>query len=457
MPTTARLPVQTRAPSAVPGTASARALRPRTIGLAWIALVLATFAASPFVGLERSVALLAAASYATLPLLRRWPTLALLGVATLCTLEPLTTSLLLTGGLLRWNTFNYVLLAIALVNLLPLVRASGWHELAALAFVGLLVLQLPLGADPREGMQTVLAVLALFGLLAILLRATDGAAWLWMGIAAGVVGAAGTASFTRVAESLPPINANAWSYMPLTALFALCLALPFARGWGAILGVVALSLANLAAVVGSASRGSMLLGAAIVCFLLVAPGRGRWRLAAAACVLTLTALLALRVPAAERRAIARVALLFDREASAVDRTSGRAALVAGGLVLFHRAPLGIGTGGFAIAWSGLGPRDGLPTWGRNQMRLAHAGWLKVLVENGVPGVLLFATFVALFVVRGVGSVAWERRCVGVLTGSVLALAFLTTEFQSKGPWFLAAGAMRLLATVAPGAPARRRR
>ncbi len=75
--------------------------------------MLVVFAASPFVGLTASVAALTAASYAALPFARRAPTLALLGVATLCTLEPFTTSLLLTGGLLRWNTFNYVLLGVA--------------------------------------------------------------------------------------------------------------------------------------------------------------------------------------------------------------------------------------------------------------------------------------------------------------------------------------------------------
>jgi hypothetical protein len=83
---------------------------------------------------------------------------------------------------------------------------------------------------------------------------------------------------------------------------------------------------------------------------------------------------------------------------------------------------------------------------------AHAGWVKTLAENGIPGMILLITFVSSFAVAGWHGRGWHLRVLGVTVTSVIGVGLLSTEFQSKSLWFLAAGAMVLLATTRPVRP-----
>ena len=137
-------------------------------------------------------------------------------------------------------------------------------------------------------------------------------------------------------------------------------------------------------------------------------------------------------------------MLLDPNVTLTDRTSGRADLMLAGWYMFRDHPLGIGTGGFATAWSGLSVAERISGWGLESLKPAHAGWIKILVENGVPGILFFGAFLCSFAVAG-----WRSRVrgllpLGLLASLVLGLGFLTTEYQSKGLWFIAAGVMILL-------------
>jgi O-antigen ligase len=85
---------------------------------------------------------------------------------------------------------------------------------------------------------------------------------------------------------------------------------------------------------------------------------------------------------------------------------------------------------------------------------AHAGWVKVISENGVPGALLMIAFVLSFAVAGWRRRRWRVRVLGLMVTATMAIGFLTTEFQSKSLWFLGAGAMVLLT---PDLQRRRRR
>ena len=75
---------------------------------------------------------------------------------------------------------------------------------------------------------------------------------------------------------------------------------------------------------------------------------------------------------------------------------------------------------------------------------AHSGWIKVLAENGVPGILLLGAYVLSFTVSGWRARNPELLRLGLMVSAVLTVAWLSTEFQNKALWLLAAGATVLL-------------
>jgi hypothetical protein len=107
-------------------------------------------------------------------------------------------------------------------------------------------------------------------------------------------------------------------------------------------------------------------------------------------------------------------------------------------------PLGVGTGDSELAWSQLGYVEGVSDLKAGQEFSLHSGWIKVLAENGIPGILLFSAVVASFAVVGWRSGDRFLRVLGIAVTLILAVAFLSTEFQGKAFWFLSAGAITLL-------------
>ena len=417
-----------------------------TAGRLLVALIAIVWLASFAIGFQAALTILTLVGFggAILGVLR--PQLGLLAIGLLCTLDAPTRVLLMTGGLWRWNTFNYWLLVV-LVLFLPLVlRWRGGTIRVLQALLALLALGLVISPDAVAGVQHILSITAVLALMVYFSRASPGAATLyWFALVCGVASVLGSFAFLVQQATLPYVNANALVYLPLTGLFAICLAFPWLadrRGRQTLLALLA--AADLAAVFLSHSRGGMLIAAGCAIFVLVTQRGLRTRVTAlvAASVLTVAA----SVQFTELQAIAtnRVRKLLDPNASLRERTSGRSVILLGGWYIFTEHPwVGVGTGGFSEASIGLPLYEGATTF-RPEGRAAHAGWIKVLAENGIPGGALLLGYVLSFTLSGWRTRDRELRRLGVLTTAVLGLAFVTTEFQSKGLWLLAAGTAVLL-------------
>ena len=78
----------------------------------------------------------------------------------------------------------------------------------------------------------------------------------------------------------------------------------------------------------------------------------------------------------------------------------------------------------------------MSTFGEHHEKEAHSGWIKTLAEGGFPGILLHTAFVLSFAVLGWQSHDRQTFYFGLLVTLTLAVAFLSTEFQGKGVWFI---------------------
>jgi len=193
----------------------------------------------------------------------------------------------------------------------------------------------------------------------------------------------------------------------------------------------------------SGSRGSLLIAVVCLGFLLVAM-RLRHTLFVGIVATLVSMLVISQFTTFQQRAIERLRLLADPSQSATERTSGRFDLVVGAWHMFRDHPLGVGTGGFTTTWTELQSREGMTQWHRSRPTPAHSGWMKVLAENGFPGIVLLAGYVVSFAVRGWRARAPHLQRLGLMVTAVLAVAWISSEFQNKAVWFIAAGATVLL-------------
>jgi hypothetical protein len=370
------------------------------------------------------------------------PIVGLFGIGILCTLDVL--SRVFGGGVWRWNTFNYWLLVVILLHGLKLLWRPGTELRIFRLFLLFLVLGLALSGDVPSGAQHILDGMAMFGLLVYFRRVS------WtpelaraLAMVTGVAAAAGGLAFLLVRSRLAYVNPNAWSFVPLTAIFAACLAVgrksQTPRQSHVLLSLVGV---NVLWVFLSGSRGGLLIAAACVAFLVIQQIR---RSRGGILPLVVAGMLALGVGSVfveqESRTSGRVTKLFDASASLAERTSGRSDLALGAWYIVLDHPFGVGTGGFRSTWAALGSRAGLSGFGEGSEVDAHAGWAKTLAENGFVGIAVLGAFVLSFAFVGWHRGGIEGLIVGGLVTVVLSLGFVVTEFQSKGLWFLAAGVM----------------
>jgi O-antigen ligase len=150
----------------------------------------------------------------------------------------------------------------------------------------------------------------------------------------------------------------------------------------------------------------------------------------------------------ESTMLGRLDRTFDASLSVEERTTGRFDLARGGWYLFLDNPFGVGTGAFSEAWSKLGHRGELSGFGEGVKKESHSGWIKILAENGVPGILLLLALVCSFAIEG-----WRRHnrnliLLGLFASTFLGISFLSTEFQSKGIWLLVATLLAVFSLVA---------
>ncbi|HSC30096.1 MAG TPA: hypothetical protein VLD17_00105 [Gemmatimonadaceae bacterium] len=376
------------------------------------------------------------------------PRLGMVGLTILCVIDGPARVYLLTGGVLRWNTLNYFLVLVMLLYLPFLVRLRDRHSVLLMMFVGLLLVDLSITNSLIEGVQQILGIIITFGLLVYFVRAgTDSRMWFWTSTIAGLTGALGGLSWFFQRMQLPAINENAWAMFPCTALFAICLGFPYAvamkRGQAALLS---LAVVNLMWIFLSGSRGTLLIGACCLIVLLLTMRGLRQRTVAIACGAVIIFVAAAHFSQMQERATFRLFKLFTTEEplsgnySLSSRTSGRSDLAIGGFYIFEEHPMGVGTGSFKIAWKNLDRHDHMGDYARGELRAAHSGWVKVLAENGALGILLMAAWVGSFAYGALKTRRRVLRRLGLLTSLALFAALLATEFQSKGLWYLAAGA-----------------
>lgn len=428
----------------------------RFCGTALTAVIALTWLGAVAFGFTTALTILTALGFAVAVLGLFHPGVGLLGVVLLCVLDTPARVFLLSGGLFRWNTFNYFLLLVIFFGVAALFRLRDAHLRVLMLFSVLVGLELIISPELQFGGQHLINLVSVFGLVLYFVYANRTVAvWVWLGIVAGVTGAGGGLAYYVERQGLPYVDPNAWAYFPLGAIFAICLAFPFAakvpRYQVALGGLAAI---NLVWVFLSGSRGALFV--ALLCavyFVAATPGAGR-RTVLAAVLVAMALAASVSFGGLQDAATHRVIRLFDPTVALASRTSGRSDLVLGGWYIFSAHPFGVGTGGFASAWAELGRHEALSGFEIGKKFQAHAGWIKILVENGWPGILLLGIFVAGFAWRAHRAPYRGYRLLGYLTAAVLSVAWITTEFQIKGLWMLAAGTLTLLR--AGGAPAQRR-
>ena len=372
-------------------------------------------------------------------------------VAMLCALDPLMGWAVFTGGILRWNTFNYWLILVAMLWAPLLLRRGGGPLRMAQLCLLLLGIGLIYSPDRARGVQDILGFASVLGLTTYCARVRlSRDDWYWIGVICGSMAVVGGLLFLMRQSSLPHLNPNAWAFLPLTGLFAVCIALPcsFHRPRGpAVLSALAACCATLAFL--SGSRGAVLIAAVCGTYLIAALRGLRRRtvfLGATALIVVATASQFTRM---QHAATERVLLLFDPGTKLADRTSHRSDLALGGWAIFRKSPMGVGTGGYTQALGKLGPRDGVSMASRYRRFEAHAGWIKTMAENGVPGLLLTAGFFASFAVAGIRSRSRDLLRLGVFAFVTLSVSFVFTEYQNKAIWFLAAASIAMLGPTSP--------
>lgn len=365
----------------------------------------------------------------------RFHTAGLLGVGMLTTLDALTRHFLLTGGLWRWNTFNYFLLLVMGLNVIFLLRLNDSNSRLLQVFVALLTLELIISPDLSSGVQDVLNIVTMFGFVVYFSRAMkDDSSIYWLGIVAGTLSAVGSFVYFLQAASLPYINPNSWSFFPLSGMFGTTLALPWAlKNNKGRFPLLMLSAINLLWIFLSGSRGTLLVGICVIIFIILMLRSISWVTLAMISGVLLWFALSAQFMEQQAYAISRLQKSFDPTQSLESRTSGRSNIAMAGWIVFLENPLGVGTGGFE---TGVEETEAMFSG-----RPAHSAWVKVLAENGIPGIIIMTAYILSFTVVG-----WKKRhldlhyfFLGLLVTSVFATSFIAKEFEGKSMWLLAAG------------------
>jgi hypothetical protein len=379
-------------------------------GIRLVLVSVACWGLAPIIGFERALLVTTVIGFVIAVVGLRWPVLGLLGVGMLCALEPMASVYLQRGGLWRWNSFNYLLLAAMLLAVPLLLRMHGAQSRLLMLLVLLLGFEIGISSNPWGGLQNVFEIVVIFGMVVFFQKGARGSdAWYWLGVVTGASSALATVAFYSQQSTLEYLDMNALAASPLAGLFAVCLAILFTEDrWRARAVLLALGSLDIALIFLTGSRGALSMACVGVIFLLAWMRLSLRLTFLLAAVLLVGLIVTTQFGAREERAIGRVRLLFDPQVSIGSRTSGRINLAVGGWYIFRSNPLGVGTGGFGSSYARLGNRQGLSRFKEGVEMQAHAEWVKILVENGIPGAVLLGAFVVSFAATG-----WNRRWQGL--------------------------------------------
>ena len=434
---------------AVSAAGSVRALARRESDAAFwtratLVATLVLWAGGAMLGFERALAAVTAVGFAAAVAGLARPSLGLIGIGILCVTDGFARSILAGGSIYRWNTFNYWLLIVIVVNVPGLLRVRDVHSRLLAAFVALLALGIVWSPLPSEGMETTLSAATAFGLLIYALKAGRcRGAWLGLALVAGANAAAASLVFLLQRDRFPTVNPNVWVFCPLTGIFAIAIGFPAARRMRTQVLLALLATVDMVWVFLTGSRGSIAL-AALALFYLLFSMRGMLpRIAAVAAGVLIVSFVTARFTGLDAYTLHRLDKVVDTEEGLRERTSGRSDLVLGAWYMFLDHPLGVGTGGFAPSWSKLGIRKGMTDYAYGAAKEAHAAWAKTLAENGLLGLSLLAAYVGSFAAAALRRSAVRR--LALLTAAILFAAFFSTEFAGKGLWLLASSTTAFLA------------
>ena len=414
-----------------------------------IASILA-FAAGLAGGLEAAVAVLTIVGLLTLTAFLRSPDIGMLGVVMLCVLDVPLRVYVLTDYALPYNSFNYLLLALG-VGAVPFLLGSGVTPGKWLTgFIVIALLQLLPSSNQELGMLVLLEVVAGLALMAAMVRWGRDAEFLrWAAIVASVTSAACLLAYL-VNRPDSPINANSLAQIPLAGLVVIAFAAARSdviRNWPLMNSLVTL---NLVLVFLTESRGTFVLGALLGVYVIMrSPGVIHKVL-----VISLFSGMFIWMATAFAQEFGATAdkwaRFMDPDVSLSQSTNRRVDLAEVGWIIFQENPLGAGTGSFSDF---EGYQFGEMAHIR---RAAHSAWVKVMAENGVPGLVFLVGFVLSYVFMRNRTDPQVGRSWGPFVAVVLALSFISVEFQSKSLWLLCASAALFYdrGPVAAGAGAR---
>jgi hypothetical protein len=417
-------------------------------GIRFAIVILLTWAASFAIGFQLALTILTVIGFVAAIAGLGQPTLGLFGIGMLCTMDAIMGPFLLSGGLLRWNTLNYWLLVVIVLFLPFILRLSDLQTRLLQLLILLLGLEIVNSPYKELGVQIVLSVVTYFGVLVYFARAHHNRDnWYWLGLIVGILAGAGGLVYYLQQSRLPEINRNIWGFFPLTALFTICMSFAFSSGRarGRVM-LVLLALINFVWIFLSGSREGVVIAFICVVFLISRIKGVVYQVGILVMALLVIAGVAALFPDLQANTLDRFDLLVDSSRdSLVHRTSGRSDLVLGGWYIFSEHPFGVGTGGFPVAWANLGFREDLSNRVRGVAFPAHAAWIKVFSENGIPGGILFAAYLLSFAITGRRRHDRNLAMLALWTTVVLSVAFTSVEFQwAKGLWFLAAGVTTLI-------------
>jgi hypothetical protein len=404
--------------------------------IVWIIIV---WVASFAIGFETSLTILVLTGLVASVIGLRSPAVGLLGVGMLVTIDPMMRVYLLTGGLLRWNSFNYLLLLVILLNLPFLLRLNDPHSRLLQVLILLLSMELLISSDIQTGLQDLLTMITTFGLIVYIAKAhKQDQPIFWMGLVNGILAAIGGLFYYLMRSTLPYIDPNAWGFFPLGGLFSICLAYSYTKMNQKIrLFLILLAVVLCIWIFLSGSRGNTFTGLCCLVYLFLASRAITWKTLLIASALLLGLWISIQFINERTYAINRIEKLFNPQFTLNQRTSGRWDIALAGWDLFLNNPLGVGTGGFRFGVAGNDLLGGQP-------RPAHSAWVKILAENGILGFLILTAYVISFSIVGVRKRNQEQLLLGLLMTTIFAVNFISHEFQGKSIWFMAAATTVLL-------------
>ena len=394
----------------------------------------------PVLGYDRAIMVLTIAGFGGATVGLQFPALGFISLALLCTTDPIARNMLMaSGGLIRYNTFNYFLLVVMLLGCPLLLRIANLHVRLLQALIALLFLGLTWSPNLRSGILHILSVVTIYGLIFFVQRAVRCAhIWFWVGCVCGVNAILATGWF----YILEPVylDKNALAYVSLAAIFLLCVShiCEPTRSVFQIYINAFLCVTNVALVAVSASRGGTL--TALLCLVCFIAGTKQLahRVLMVGVALGLLVLVAGMFPEKLEYSIMRFQRLANSEVSIKSRTSGRSDLMKGAWKMFQASPLGVGTGGFGYNYAIISVDEPEIRYAQGRERPSHSAWLKIMSENGVPGLLLLIAYVFSFVLAGITSRKLDYFMLGMCCTGTLSVAFITGEFQLKAVWLIAA-------------------